>query len=218
MDRRGAGEGNGLIEPVARQVLFIARVAGFVNDAKQRAEQVVFVVARGDTDVLGHAATERVGADIQTSAVKIKSQHAHRLQPQFALVGNRKRPLRFDERRLRLLLNHLLQQRRKPGFQIREQYVKTGAGHIGFKNIQQRVVAGTAFCRSPNLCLFATQFDDVTQVLGKTLPVVRRTLAAPGVLAAATRQRFRFHQAFRQQRRLFVLTGHFAQVGLFHII
>ena len=73
MDRRRTGEGDGLIEPVTRQILFIARVAGFVDHAKQRAEQVVFVVARGDTHILGDAAAEWVGADIQASAVKIKS-------------------------------------------------------------------------------------------------------------------------------------------------
>ena len=85
-----------------------------MNHAKQRAEQIVLVVARGDTHILGHAAAERVGADIQPSAIKIKAQYAHRFQPQLALVGNRKRPLRFDERRLRLLFNHFLQQRGKP--------------------------------------------------------------------------------------------------------
>jgi hypothetical protein len=65
-------------------------VAGFVNHAEQRAEQVVFVVARGDAHILGHAAAERVGADIQAPAVKIKAQHAHRLQPssRWSAIGN----------------------------------------------------------------------------------------------------------------------------------
>ena len=38
------------------------------------------------------------------------------------------------------------------------------------------------------------------------------------MLAAAAGQRFCFHQALRQQRRLIVLTLHFPQVGLFNII
>lgn len=67
-------------------------MAGFVDHAEQSAEQVVFVVAGGDTHILGYAAAERVGADVEAPAVEVKAKDTHRLQAQLPLFSNGERP------------------------------------------------------------------------------------------------------------------------------
>ena len=96
MDSGGASESYRLVDPRARQILFIAGVAGFVDHAEQGAEQVVFVVASGDAHILGDAAAERVSADVEAPAVEVKAEDTHGLQAQLALSGNRERPLRGE--------------------------------------------------------------------------------------------------------------------------
>lgn len=92
MDSGGAGESYGLVDPRARQILLVAGVAGFVDHAEQSAEQVVFVVAGGDAHILGYAAAERVGADVEAPAVEVKAKDTHRLQAQLPLFSNGERP------------------------------------------------------------------------------------------------------------------------------
>ncbi len=94
MDSGRAGQGDRLSEPVARQVLLIAGVSGFMDHPKQGAEQLVFVVTGGNAHVFRHAATERVSADVQTTGVKVKPEGLHRLQSQLALNCRREWPLR----------------------------------------------------------------------------------------------------------------------------
>ncbi|MNN74562.1 hypothetical protein D3C81_1907720 [compost metagenome] len=98
MDGGGARQSDGLAEPVARQILLIARMAGFVHHAKQGAQQLVFIVTGGDAHVFRHAAAERMGADVETPGVKIEAQHFHRFQPQLTLNGGRERALWRNER------------------------------------------------------------------------------------------------------------------------
>ena len=189
-----------------------------MDHAKQRAEQFILVVARGDAHVFRYAAAERVRTHVEATAVKIEAEHFHGFQAQFALCCGRERALRRNKRTLRLLFHDVCQQVRQPGFHIAEQNVQTGAGHVGLKNIQQRVVRRTAFGFRPQARLFTAEFDHLFQVGGKTLPVVSGALRAPGVLAPAARQGFGFHQRFRQQGCLLVVARHFAQVGLFDVI
>jgi hypothetical protein len=99
VDCRGARQRDGLTRPGTRQVLLIAGMTGFVNHAKQRAQQFVFVIARGDTHIFWHAAAERVRANVQTTGVKIEAEHFHGFQTQLPLIGGREGALRRDKRR-----------------------------------------------------------------------------------------------------------------------
>ena len=82
-----------------------------------------------------------MGADVQTPAVKVKAEDAHRLQTQLALLRDRERPLRGDQGSRRLLVDRLPQQGRQPGLEVGKQAVQPGAGHIRLENIKQRVIA-----------------------------------------------------------------------------
>ena len=72
-----AGVGHRLAQPLARQVLLVTAMAGLVHRAHQAAQEVVLAKARGHAHVLGHAAAEGVGADIQPAGIEIEAQQAH---------------------------------------------------------------------------------------------------------------------------------------------
>ena len=164
MDRRRTRQRNGLAGPRSRKVLLVAGMSGFVDHAEKRAEQFIFIVTRGDTHIFRHAAAERVGANVQTTAVKIEAKHFHRFQAQLALRGGREGTLWRNERSLSLFFHNLCQQLRQPGLQIAEQHIQASAGHVGFKDIQQRVVRRAAFSLSAQAGLFTTEFHHLFQV------------------------------------------------------
>ncbi|MNE38479.1 hypothetical protein D3C80_1323790 [compost metagenome] len=173
-------------------------MTGFMHHAKQRAQQFVFVVTGSDADIFRDAAAERMRTHIQTTRIKIEAQHLHGFQAELTLHGGRERPLRRNKGLLRLLFHHAGEQIREPGFQITKHVVQTGAGHIRFKDIEQRIIRGAAFRFGTQARLLTAEFDDVLQIGGKTLPVVGRALRTPGVFTFAPRQRFGFHQRLRQ--------------------
>ena len=104
----------------------------FMDHTHHGAEEFIFVIARGDTHILRHAATERVRADIQTTGAKVKAQTFHHFQPKLALFFDVKRTLRRDAGFRFLLFDHGLQQIRQPGFQIAKQHVEFLRGHTRF--------------------------------------------------------------------------------------
>ncbi|CCK02555.1 hypothetical protein BN129_1110 [Cronobacter sakazakii 701] len=218
MDSGRARQRHRLARPFARQVLLITGMAGFVDHAKQRAEEFIFVIAGGDAHIFRHAAAERVRADIQPAAVEIKAEKAHRLKAQLALLRHRERPLRRNQRGALLFLHRAGEEIRQPAAQIAKQRIETRAGHVRLENIEQGVIARTAFGFGANSGLFTAQLHHLFEIFREAVPVVGRTLAAPGVFAAAARERFRLDQRFRQQRRLLVVALHFAQVRLFEIV
>ncbi len=103
VQRGGARQRHRLAKPFTRQVLLVARMPGFVDHAKQRAEQLVFVIARGDTYIFRHAAAERVRAHVEAAAIEIETEQFHGIQAEFTLLFKGKRPLWGDQRFLRLL-------------------------------------------------------------------------------------------------------------------
>lgn len=64
------------IAPV-QLVVRATRVAGFMNDAKQRTGEFVFIVTRGDPYIFRYTATEGMGADVETPSVKVETQQCH---------------------------------------------------------------------------------------------------------------------------------------------
>ena len=80
-------------EPVMRAALFIDGVAAFMQHAHQRAGEIGFVVAGGDADILGGAAAERMGADIEPAARGVEADGLHQPLAQGALRVVRERPV-----------------------------------------------------------------------------------------------------------------------------
>ena len=100
LERRGSGSRgcaierasrDRLAEPVARQVLLVAGVAGLVDRAHQALHEVVFAVARGQAHVLGHAAAERMRALVEPAGLEVEAEQAasrRRLSARCAAFGN----------------------------------------------------------------------------------------------------------------------------------
>ena len=173
-----------LAEPVARQVLLIAAVAGFMHGSHQAAQEVVFAEARGHAHILGHATAERVRADVEPAGFKVKAQEPHDLLTQHPLRRQREGADGGHHRLGRLARGDLLDQAWQPLPDFTEHAVHVGAGHARLKAVHHRVVLSHAIQLRQQLGLFAAGGQHVAEVLDEAFPVVGRALRAPGVFAA----------------------------------
>ena len=110
MDSGGTSQGDRLAEQIARQVLLVAGVAGFVHDAEQRGQKLFLVVTRGDAHIFRHAAAERVGADVDAAVVEVETEQLHHAEAQLALGVHIERTLRRLTGLVSLFGHHALQQ------------------------------------------------------------------------------------------------------------
>ena len=95
MHRHAAGLAERPVRPLLRQVLLVKRMAGLVQDAHQRRQEVGRPVAGGDAHVGRHAAAERVVRDRQAAVGEVEADGRHHREPELALpvdrVGARER-------------------------------------------------------------------------------------------------------------------------------
>lgn len=77
MHAHAARLADGLAAPIGRQSLFIQRVAGFVQDAHERLREIILFIASGQAHVVGRAAAEGVGGNVQAPVVEIEPQRLH---------------------------------------------------------------------------------------------------------------------------------------------
>ena len=77
MHRHAAGAAYGLAEPIAGAALFVQRMAAFVQHAHEGGGEIRLVVTGGDPHVVGGAAAERMGADVEPSARRVETNHTH---------------------------------------------------------------------------------------------------------------------------------------------
>ncbi len=89
VDGHGARLTRRLAQPLARQPLLVAGVAGLVDDAHQARDKLLFVVARGHAHIGGHPAAKRMGADIEAALVEVKADERHHLEPERLLLLSR---------------------------------------------------------------------------------------------------------------------------------
>jgi hypothetical protein len=81
-----------LAAPVARQAGLVERMPGLVQHAHQGACEVGFVVARGDAYIVGGAAGEGMGRDVEPAVAEVEAQGPGHLDAQHALRLDRERP------------------------------------------------------------------------------------------------------------------------------
>ena len=141
VDAHGAGACDRLPQQVTRQALLVATVAGLVDDAHQRGQEVVLAVAGGHAHVLGHAAAEGVRALVQPAGGKVEAHQPHRLQAERLLGCGGEGADRPDDDLAGLARHHVLDQPGQPLPQRCEGTLDIGAAHAGFVLVQQRVVA-----------------------------------------------------------------------------
>ena len=213
MDAHRARTTDRQVHAVARQILLVARVSGFMNNAHQAAHEVVFVVARGDAHILGHAAAKGMGREVEPTGGKVKPEQGHEFQPQCALLLDRERTLRGKQHLTGLLVAHLADHAGQPGLHVAEDGVDVGAAGAGLELVHQRFVAAHARFLRQALRLFACEPDHVVEVRQKPAPVVGRALCAPRMLTARTGQALGFDEACGQQIGHLPVTLHLAQVG-----
>jgi hypothetical protein len=214
---RRAGIRHRLAQPLTRQVLLVAAVAGFVHGAHQAAQEIVFTEARGQTHVLGHATAERVRADIQPAGLEVKAQQAHHLLAQRALRWQREGPHRIDHMLAGLSGADQLDQARQPLPHLGKDLVELQAGHARLVAVHQRVVLAHTVELRQQLGLFAPGGEHGAEVLDKPLPVVGRALRAPGVFAARRGHLLALHQRLGQGIGRAPLAPHLAQVGALQV-
>jgi hypothetical protein len=218
VQRGRARVGHRLAEQFARQVLLVAAVPGLVHRAHQRAEELVVAEARGHAHVLRHAATERVGADVEPTALEVESEHAHHLATQLALCLHRERPDRLDHRLARLHLLHLANQPRQPLPHFSEDAVDGGAGGARLVHVHQRVVGAQAGEVGEQPRFFAADGEHLAEVLDEARPVVGGPLLSPGVLATRLGHRAAPHQGLGHGIRAAPVAPDLSQVGALQVV
>ena len=202
-----------LAQPLARQVLLVAAVAGFVHRAHQAAQEAVERKTRGHAHVFRHATAEGVGAHIQPAGLEIEAQDPHHLLAQPALAVQRERAHRVQGRVLRLALTHRADQAGQPLPHLAEDLIHPRAGHAGLEVVHQRVVTRQAGALGQQRGPFACQRQHRAEVDQKARPVVGRALAAPGVFAARGGDLLALHQVLGQRGGAPPVAADLAQVG-----
>ena len=218
VDAHGAGARDGLAQQLARQVLLVAGVAGLMDDAHQRRQEVVFAVARGHAYVFRHAAAERVGALVQPAGAEVEAHQRHRVQAQRLLRRSREGADRLDDRLGGLPRQHVADQPRQPLAQRREGALHLGRAHARLVLVQQRVVLGEPRVLRQQLRLLARDGQHLAQVGREAGPVVGRALRAPGVFAAVVGQALGLHQRLRQRVGGAPGAADLAQVGALRVV
>ena len=206
-----------LAEPVARQVLLVARVAGLVDRAHQALHEVVLAIARRQAHVLGHAAAERMRALVEPAGRRSRSRAApspSRLSARCAATGNG--PSRRDDRlaaparsRTRAI---------SPGshcLQVAEDAVDLGAascpartGPSARRSGDRPVCVGEAAAPPRGRARSTSR-----RLARKPAQSLAGRCAAPGVLAARRGERLRLDQRGRQRVRVAPVAPDLAQVG-----
>ena len=194
VDRRAARPSHRLPEPVARQVLFIAAVAGFMHRAPETADKTVFPIARGEARVFRRATAKRMSAFVETARIEIEAEQLHRLQAHRILRGFGERPKRRDNTFARLFFTNLSHQRRQPGLQIAEQLVHHRAGHAGFMDVHQGVVHAESPLVGQMSGFFAFEREYFAEILKKPAPIIGGPLRLPRMFAARIGERLRLHE------------------------
>ena len=181
MDAIRARDADRLPQPLARQILLEACVAGFVNRAHQALHEIVFAVTRGEADVFGYAAGKRMRAFVESSAVEIEAQLFHHIKVHRALCRHGEWACGCDYSFVALFVLYFCDELRQPLFDLAEDAVDIGRSHTGFKAIHQRVVARETAVVGEQFRFFARQAHYVAKVLQKAAPVVGGALTAPRV-------------------------------------
>ena len=75
-----------------RQAGLVERVAGLVQHAHQRRDELVLAVAGGDADVGGRAAAERVRALVEPAGIEVEAEPGHQRSAELLLPRRRERP------------------------------------------------------------------------------------------------------------------------------
>ena len=210
--------GHRLSQPVARQVLFIAPMAGLVDDAPQASHKTILAIARGEAGIFRYAAAKRMRAFVQTAGAEIKTQQRHHLEANGVL----RRPRKWTDRRHHcfagLFLAHLSYQIGQPLLQVAEQRVEYLTGHAGFVVVHQRVVGLQAGVIGQALRLFARELQYVAEIFQEARPMVGRALRAPGVFATRPGERLGLHQRLGQRIGGSPIAANFAQVCALEIV
>jgi len=77
------------VRPCLRQVLFVERMAGLVQHAHQRRQEIGRLVAGGDAHVARHAAAEGMMRHRQRAMGEVEADRRHHGKPEFALLVDR---------------------------------------------------------------------------------------------------------------------------------
>ena len=209
-----AGIADRLTPPRLGQAGLVERVAGLVQHAHQRAGEIRLVVARGDAHVVGGAAGEGMGRDVEAAVMKVEADPADQLLAQPALRLDRERA--FQRQRFGpavLALDHAPQQIGQEAAQLVEQGVDARRAPARLEFVEQRVVERGAECRGLGLADATHDVQDFGERRQQRLEVgilLRRT---PGQLAGRAGPRAGLDEVGRQGTLMHPGAAHLAQVG-----
>jgi hypothetical protein len=200
-----------LVPPSLGQAGAVERMARLVQDRHQARGDVYLLVARRETDVVGHAAAERVRALVEPAALEIEPHLRHQPAAQRHLRCQIELPL---DRQGRLLARqHLLQEIRQEGGQRLEQ-------RVDLRRAQARLVAveqGIVRAEIQRLCLggglLTGQAHDLAKCWRQRREVGIGAGIAPGHLGAGGGARQRCDQSRIEGDRTPVGALHLAQIG-----
>ena len=197
--------------PIGWKPLLVKCMPSLVQNRHQRVENILFVVARGYTRVIGHPTTERMMAHVQAPAIEIEAERAHHHLPERVLPLGRDRAR--DGQRCLLVLEHALQQLRKEGLEVIEDLRHPRRTSIGLVAIEQRIVGRKRKTLSKCIGLFDGQANHLLEKPADRGPITVPTRDAPRLLTPGTCDPLCSHQRLRHGGRTPLRAAHGPHVG-----
>ena len=215
MHRHAARGAGGEATPGCGPVEFVECVAGLVGNAHHGRGEVVFAVAGGDADIVGRAAAEGVGADIEAATVKVETEELHDIEAQLPLRVDGEGAGRLLTGRLRgLALDDLADHRRQLLTQRRKDLCDAGRPHARLELVDQGIVGG----QSEGLRLGGGDLSNKAQDLGERgreeIETVLRAGLGPDLVAAGAGAGERLDQGGLDGGGVGIEPAHLGQVHL----
>jgi len=186
-----------------------------VQHAHEGDGEVVLVVAGGDAHVVGHAAAEGMQRGVEAPVLEVEADGRHQLAGQRLLLGDGERPLEQQRGRLaRLAVQHVRQETRQEGRQVREDRIDARRPAAGLVFVQEGVVERAAQALGLGGGGLAGQVQHLLQGRQDGGEVGRRPRLAPGHLAALAGLGERLHEVAFQRRGVQPAPAHLSEVRL----
>ena len=203
-----------LAPPVARQARLVEPVPGLVQNAHQRTGEIGLVVARGDAHVVGGAAGEGMGRDVEPSVMKIEAEAARHLLAQPALRIDGERAVEGDDRgKLLLALEHAAEQIGQKGPEFGENDIDARRTAARFEFVEQGVIERCAECCGLGLADAAHDRQHFSECRQQRLEIGVRPGRPPGMLAGIAGARTGLDEIARQGAFMHPAAPHLVQVG-----
>ncbi len=203
-----------LAPPFGGQPALVERVAGLVQHAHERAVEIRLLIARGEADIVGSAAAERVQADIEPAMGEIEAEPLHELEAELALGRDRKRARQGQRRRPgALALQRSVDEPGEKSCDLVEQAIDGGDAAARLILVEQRLVGRLAERRGFRRRHLADHGQHATELRQHGREVAGGTRLAPAHLAGRARLRQRLHQIGRHRGGVHPAPAHFREVG-----